>query len=455
MTYRSRSLNCDTTARLIDSGLEIEWIGSVGGFVVTHPLRDVYTAGPPPRLPEMFVGRDRQIGAARDILLNTDKHLLVTGQRGIGKTSFCQRVRDLVPMLLGEDWHAHHLVVHSEASLQSFFGDLLSRIGISKMPHESKGTVKGEGSAGVDLKVVRLGGSAGVSRDQVDRYIEIDPFSPNQVLEKVRGRHLIIIDEFDLLAKTPAGEPLALRLMELAKAAADLRHPGTAGELRFVFAGLTHRASELFRRHDSIGRYIDDIKLQRITRTDCEAFFASGERLSGIAFHPVVRGAIVDDSSGYPYFLQEVASHCCRVASNAGRSVVELAHYTTGLEDARRAVERAQNVRFYEDYVRLGAVEKAVLDMVALSRYAEISFNKVRVEVARRGSWSEKAVAHSIEVLVRSDVFLYHARDRDQLGFVEPFFQGYLKRKIRGPVQSKRISTVAATPIEQMKFQLD
>jgi hypothetical protein len=334
------------------------------------------------------------------------------------------------------------LAASKTATAQSFFSDLMSKVDVVLVPYEEKTTTKGEGSFGVDIKLAKASAGGGISRDRTSRFLGTDPFSPNQLLAffaKVGGEHIVIVDEFDELIQTSESNDITKRLMEFAKLAADDRDGKF--RVRFIFAGLTHKSAELLKRHDSINRYIDGIALKRINRAECSRFFENGERLSGFTFHPVVRDTIINDSNGYPYFLQEVANHCCRAADEEGRREINLPHYKKGLEGARVAVERAQNVRFYENYGRLSEIARCVLDAVALTKQVEVRISKLVSDLTQNGKgWKPEAITIALEQLVRSDIFLYRAVDRDVVGFVEPFFQGYLERRLEGPIKSKLTS---------------
>lgn len=411
-----------------------------------HAIKEVYTTSSPPRLAQMFVGRRSELSRGADLIANTEKHLLVTGQRGIGKTSFCAEIVRQLAEMTGLRCQVHRLVAHKEATADSFFSDLLSAIGVRSVVTEEKTGVKGEGGIGVP----GFRSQAGINRERTSKSLEFDPLSPNQILgaiARVQGHHVVVIDEFDLFARAKNGPDITSRLMQLVKAASD--SASSLSSVRFIFAGLTHHAAAIMGRHESISRYISEIQLRRIPREECLRFYENAEALSGIVFEPLVRGTIVDASNGYPYFLQEVGSQCSRAAQRDNSSTVEARHFAQGIEQAREEVERANNVRFYDQYAALPDVQREVLHYVASRRTVEVPIAAILKEVALLDNhWTRSVIEQALAALMRADLFLYRAEDRGVVGFVEPFFQSYLQSRLR----SHRPSKLASQRDSQLSF---
>jgi hypothetical protein len=135
------------------------------------------------------------------------------------------------------------------------------------------------------------------------------------LLGKISGaRLLVIIDEFDR-----ATEP-AFR-NAIAQTIKNLSDRGAPAQL--VIGGVASNLNELITFIPSIRRNLTGIAVTAMTPAELEQIIARGEKLSGLAYAPLVRQQMIDLSVGSPYLLNLLAYESGARAIDHGRDSVD------------------------------------------------------------------------------------------------------------------------------------
>lgn len=271
-------------------------------------LRAAFTPSQPVVDRRMFAGRSgvlaNMIGAIEDQKL----HLVVYGQRGIGKTS-------LMHMLTEAAREARYLVHYSSCGAASNFQETF-RAAANEIPllfHTGFGPTAEEAEGGATLGDLLPKGA----------------FSPRQfgdLCAKLTGtRVLIILDEFDRCESVEFRRDLA----ELIKILSD-----RSVRVQLIIAGVAADIADLVEHIPSIRRNILAVRVPLLTEAEARELVATGERASGLVFDPTARDFVVRIALGWPYIASLICHHAGLSAIDASRSTVLVDDVSAALEES-------------------------------------------------------------------------------------------------------------------------
>lgn len=286
-------------------------------------LRSAFTPSQPVVNARMFAGRGEILQTMIGSLEDQKLHLVVYGQRGIGKTS-------LMHMLANAAREARYIVHYSSCGASSNFQETF-RAAAQDIPllyHGGYGPTAEEAEAGSTF---------------ADLLPEGD-FSPRQFGElcaRLTGtRVLIILDEFD----RSDSKEFRRELAELMKTLSD-----RTVRVQVIVAGVAGDLAELVEHIPSIRRNILAVRVPQFTEAEILEFVAAGEAAIGLTFEKGARDLICRTACGSPYFVSLICHHAGLEALDAGRSSVQtidvtraVAHVLGDLRDRIGKTHRAQ-----------------------------------------------------------------------------------------------------------------
>lgn len=269
-------------------------------------LRDAFTPAQPVTDRRLFAGRLDVLAHLIEVIENRLAHVVVFGERGIGKTSLMHILADLAR-------ESDYLTLRATCGAGSEF-DVLFRTLLRDIPliyHESVSpTDSGSGS------------SATLASLLPDR-----PFDSRELSDLLSGvtsvRILLMLDEYDRVES----ETFRLNIAELIKNLSDRAAP-----VQLVIAGVSSNLHELIGYIPSIRRNVVGVPLPKLTETEVAQIIRHGEAASGIRFGVDITDIINDLSQGSPYLVRLVCYHSSLAALSEGRMEVSLADVREGLD---------------------------------------------------------------------------------------------------------------------------
>ncbi|QGP78200.1 ATP-binding protein [Sphingobium sp. CAP-1] len=271
-------------------------------------LRDAFTPAQPVADIQHLAGRTAVLRSLIRSLEDQRLHVVLYGERGIGKTSLLRALTEL-----GHE--AQYLVRYTSCGEESDFGALFRSV-IETIPllyHADHDPTAAEIEQGKAL----------------DSLLPAGPLSANQISDlfsRLSGtRLLIILDEFDRSPHSGFRRSIA----ELIKNLSD-----RSIRVQLVIAGVASNLAELVEHIPSIRRNIFGLRVPAMDAAEVRQMIEIGENASGMTFDEKAVQLIISFSCGSPYLASLLGQH-------AGMSAIDRGVREAGMVDVAEAVRIA------------------------------------------------------------------------------------------------------------------
>lgn len=367
-------------------------------------LRAAFTPSQPVVDRRMFAGRTSVLAAMIGSIEDQKLHLIIYGQRGIGKTS-------LMHMLTEAAREARYLVHYSSCGAASNFQETF-RAAASEIPllyHSGFGPTTEEAEGGATF--ADLLPKAG--------------FSPRQfgdLCAKLTGtRALIILDEFDRCESVEFRRDLA----ELIKILSD-----RSVRVQLVIAGVAADIADLVEHIPSIRRNILAVRVPLLTEEEARELVATGERASGLVFDPTARDFVVRIASGWPYIASLICHHAGLSAIDSSRTTVVASDVSAALDDSltELASRIARPTQLQVDSLMKEGVGKLLQLVAGAALRSGGEFEKSDVEAMASKAFDVVAAMRFVGQLAADRVLIQVREDgpRVRYSFIEDGLPAYL-----------------------------
>jgi hypothetical protein len=290
--------------------------GTTGARAETHEreeiararlkLRDAFTPSQPVTDRRLFAGRLQVLAHLIEAIENRLAHVVVFGERGIGKTSLLHILADLARE---SDYLAVRATCGASSQFDELFRALLREIPI--LYHSSVSPAEMNSQTGTSLADLLPDGG-------------FDARELSDLLSRVTScRALIVLDEYDRVES----ETFRINIAELIKNLSD-----SAAPVQLIIAGVSSNLHELIGYIPSIRRNVVGVPLPKLTPSEMGEIITRGERGSGVAFDAEVVPLIFELSQGSPYLVRLLCYHSSLVALAGGRMQVLRGDVRDGLD---------------------------------------------------------------------------------------------------------------------------
>ncbi len=303
-------------------------------------LNEVFTPAQPVTERSRFAGRLDVLVRLISILEDQRAHVVLYGERGIGKTSLAHILADIAR-------ESRYHVAYASCGAGSRFDEIFRGV-LKDIPMLY---TKNANPAGRDVE-------SGATLADLLPEGTFDARHLGDICATITGtRLLVILDEYDRIQDPAFRQSIA----ELVKNLSD-----RAARVQLVIAGVSANLQELVGYIPSIRRNVVGLPMPRLDSKEIAALIDIGEREAGVKFSPRAVGTIDLLSNGSPYLARLVCHHAGINALNDGRMDVDIKDINLGLDEI---VEEAENRLTPAARSRkaelLGAKDIAVLGAIA------------------------------------------------------------------------------------------
>jgi hypothetical protein len=282
-----------------------------------------------PRTPitskELFAGRWNELTAVADAVNQPGLHVVIYGERGVGKTSLANVLSPTIQVLDRrgklESQIAERLIVKTVTttgdSFSSIWGKLLRELSLT----DDRPTA--------GLRPVARGRVPLLEAYGLQEPLSVDDV--RRVLANIPGS-VFIIDEFDR-----ASSEVSKSSTDLIKALSDFGIDSTV-----VLVGVAETIDRLISDHASIVRAISQVFLRRMSPEELGIILLNAEKALGVKFSNEASSLTVHICQGLPHYTHLIGLNAVRVAATKSFSRrIERDDVFRALEEATKQAEQS------------------------------------------------------------------------------------------------------------------
>jgi Cdc6-like AAA superfamily ATPase len=255
----------------------------------------------------LFAGRWNQMTTLADAVSQPGLHVVIYGERGVGKTSLANVVKGLIKVLLdgaNDEPEAvpERLVIRTNANTTDSFSSIWQKLFADLTWVDNKPAI---GLLPNKSSVISV----------YDAFNLEPPFSVDDVravITRIPGC-LFIIDEFDR-----AAEKVGAEFTDLMKALSDF-----GADCTIILVGVSDTVDRLVADHASITRALVQILLPRMETSELREILTKAEESLGVKFTSEAANLIVNISQGLPHYTHLLGLHAVRIAAKRASRLIE------------------------------------------------------------------------------------------------------------------------------------
>ncbi|MEJ6079845.1 ATP-binding protein [Vibrio sp. 1-Bac 57] len=268
--------------------------------IIKSEIRKVFTPHIPVDEIEHFFGREEEATRLVSVINSPGQHILVYGDRGVGKTSLAKTTCKILLHKLQRGLFFEKSC-DSRDTFASIFEEPLEASGVDFSIKEKTQTHNEGGGAGINFGVAKVDISSKREIKTTTSAI-FKPDSPSWVASQLKNMSgVFLIDEADSIQSDDDKKKIA----ELIKLLSD-----SNSEFKLVVVGIAATGEELTAGHPSVERCLKEVSLQRMCNDDLKKIILNGMKKLNLIPDDYVVNKIVDISAGYPHFTHLVSLKC-------------------------------------------------------------------------------------------------------------------------------------------------
>ncbi len=290
------------------------------GEILYTLLPSAFNPSGPISTKDMFKGRNQQISDSLDALFQPNQHLIIIGERGVGKSSLANII--------------YHLIVSFGQKVPNYWygkvncGKRETFTGLWKEAFRSVRFTQETRPVGF---VSETNPGHKVTYTLTDLLSESE-FTPARIVSIIRDNPGVwIFDEFNTLVRREA-QPFA----DLVKALSD-----AGSKAKIILVGVADSLSALIEDHSSIDRSIRQILMPRMTQPELREILEGAENITGMKFIEESKAEIIGLSQGLPYFVHQVGLYSAREALKQMKWDIVPHDISAGIVEALRTSEES------------------------------------------------------------------------------------------------------------------
>jgi len=309
-------------------------------------IGSLFTPSTPVTTRELFAGRSKQMERMLDAIAETGRHVILYGERGVGKTSLAK----IVPLLVPDA------------------GRRLRYVRVQAFPHDNFSSV-----ARQVFKKIRFPADIGEG-EQIysveETYARTDEVTPADFVREMSlfsaaEIPVVVIDEFNEIRD----EAARLSVANTIKALSDEGINAT-----LVIVGVADNVSGIIKEHESIQRCTEQIPMPRMDKKELKDVLDVRLKQLDYSIEGDATWKIINLAKGLPQYVHSLGKHACLASlSDGGRLHITETDVDRAIDDLLKSTERSLQDE-YEKATRSnqpGTLLKQALTACALAKSDE------------------------------------------------------------------------------------
>jgi Cdc6-like AAA superfamily ATPase len=327
----------------------------------------LFTPSTPIAVAELFAGRKKEINQLFEAVAERGRHVLLYGERGVGKTSLCQ----VVPLMLPRGAR-HILHIRKAADPTDDFSSIWKKI----FSHIYVGT---------ENERISL----------ADIYGE-KPITPNDVVQELSSFNendvpIMVIDEFNEIGTPDASQLMANTIKGLSDAGVNAT---------VVVVGVARNVTDLIEGHESISRCCEEVPMPRMNKDELKEVIERRVNQLGMQIEPNAKWKIINLSKGLPSFVHGLGKYSCYSAIDRKKRKVTEAD----VDEAIDAILESSQQTLKQAY------EMAVKSNQPSARYQHVLTACALAKTDESGFFTQTAVREPLSAILQKNIEIGNLR---------------------------------------------
>lgn len=292
---------------------------------LSYKATQVFTPGAPISERDLFAGRLEQVRKVVDTVVSPGRHVLLYGERGVGKTSLANVLETFL-----QDDTITVLVPRVNCDASDNFTTLWQKLFENiRLTERHPGT----GFEATDTTI-----SYPLSDTLQD---DLAPSTIRRVLKEISEQSMLIpiFDEFDRLNDNQ----IALLMADTIKALSDYSIAAT-----IVLIGVAESVDDLIREHQSIERCLVQVPMPRMSNDELTEILDKGLRELNMSILPEPKEKIIGLSQGLPYVTHSLSLTATKAALEGHSMEIKQEHLDSGIKASLTDWQQSIKSSYYD-----------------------------------------------------------------------------------------------------------
>ncbi len=336
---------------------------------IRQQILSLFTPTTPINTTDLFAGRQEQIKKVMDSFYEKGRHIILYGERGVGKTSISNNIKNIVEN--GQAGVALYYFSNAEETFDTLWQGIFRGL-----PFITQTNSIGFASAvKTDIQPLSNFVQSNLTENDILRYLQMYQYPPL----------IIIIDEFDKLKDSITKQKMA----HVIKLFSD-----TGANVTLMIVGVGEDILALIDGHESIKRNIVEIKMPRMSSDELKQILDSRLEKIGFTLNEDVKEKIIELSNGLPEYVHSFGKYCALSALEKDKTVIDI-------DDVMIAV---QNVIDNADHSLKEAYNKAVNSNRENTLFGDVLLACTRVQKDDNGKFAQKSIVEPLKNILGREV---------------------------------------------------
>lgn len=284
----------------------------------------VFTPSAPVATKDLFSGRFDQIRTTLNSINQAGQHVVIYGERGVGKTSLANVVQAFMPE---NTMNIVTVKVNCDAgtTFTGLFRSVLADITLTQT------RLQAGFNAAVETSTQTL-------MHMIPPEEEINPNSLRLIFRQIGAKVIIIIDEFDRVEDDDTKRLLADTIKNFSDYNLDVT---------FILVGVADSVDKLIAEHQSVERALVQIKMPRMVVAELAGIIEKGTEKLGMAIDEGAKTRVINLSQGLPHYTHLLALYAHQSAIGDSRTNVTLADVEVAVNEAIEKTQQSIKDTYY------------------------------------------------------------------------------------------------------------